>query len=56
MFIYTVASKTNRKPYRMPPSRLDKANKPGYTYTEMIHQALMEKKELPVAEIYQWIS
>ncbi|XP_022176600.1 forkhead box protein M1-like [Myzus persicae] len=50
------SSKTNRKPYRMPPSRLDKANKPGYTYTEMIHQALIEKKELPVAEIYQWIS
>ncbi|VVC24572.1 Fork head domain conserved site 2,Fork head domain,Winged helix-turn-helix DNA-binding domain [Cinara cedri] len=50
------ASKINRKPYRMPPSRLNKANKPGYTYTEMIHQALMEKKELPVAEIYQWIS
>ncbi|XP_050544929.1 uncharacterized protein LOC126907588 [Daktulosphaira vitifoliae] len=49
-------SKTNRKPYRLPPSRLDKANKPGYTYTEMIHQALLEKKELPVAEIYQWIS
>ncbi|KAE9537189.1 hypothetical protein AGLY_006212 [Aphis glycines] len=50
------SSKINRKPYRMPPSRLDKANKPGYTYTEMIHQALIEKKELPVAEIYQWIS
>ncbi|XP_050434779.1 forkhead box protein R1-like [Adelges cooleyi] len=48
--------KINRKPYRLPPSRLDKANKPGYTYTEMIHQALMEKKELPVAEIYHWIS
>ncbi|XP_026819837.1 forkhead box protein O1-like [Rhopalosiphum maidis] len=50
------SSKISRKPYRMPPSRLDKANKPGYTYTEMIHQALIEKKELPVAEIYQWIS
>lgn len=54
--MFTVSTKVSRKPYRMPPSRLDKANKPGYTYTEMIHQALMEKKELPVAEIYQWIS
>ncbi|KDR07509.1 uncharacterized protein LOC110840134 [Zootermopsis nevadensis] len=30
--------------------------KPPFTYSEMIKQALLEKQELTVSEIYQWIS
>jgi hypothetical protein len=30
--------------------------KPPFTYTELIEEALQEKGELTVSEIYQWIS
>jgi hypothetical protein len=32
------------------------STKPPFTYTELIQQALHEKKELTVSGIYQWIS
>ncbi|XP_063237076.1 uncharacterized protein LOC134539219 [Bacillus rossius redtenbacheri] len=41
----------------VPPSFTDiKEKKPPFTYTELIEQALEEKGELTVSEIYQWIS